>query len=366
MHCPPTSSHLHVGRLLDAAQQLAGHLRASSRLDRGLLNAAMSTAFGATAATGAWTQRDSFIAAEIALILRLREIDLPQARAETLGTLAALAALLPTQTVRSEEQIAHQHFSTPLSLSWLAAQLAGVTPDDIVLEPSAGTGMLAQWLGQGRALHLNEIDPARAEVLRRLFPWASVSGEDAARLDPMGVRPSVIVMNPPFARNAAGGEDRLAAARHLAAAVRALCPGGRLVALMPDSFTGTGKGADIFARALQGYRVIQHIRLEGAFAAHGTSVPVRLLAIDKVPGKLTTAVIQRSSLVDLIPFLEQLPARAPLRGARPSAVAAHPLVAAKASGGLFRSIGTRAMPGRTSQHAPTAAPAPIRAKPATP
>ncbi|KAJ8137328.1 hypothetical protein OY671_009459, partial [Metschnikowia pulcherrima] len=173
MHCPPLSSHLHVSRLLDAAQQLAGHSRASSRLDRHSLNTAMSAAFGATAATGAWTQRDSFVAAAIASILRLREIDLPQARAETLGTLEELAASSPTQTVRSEEQIAHQHFSTPSSSSWFAAQLAGVTPDDVVLEPSAGTGMLAQWSGQGRALHLNELDPVRAEISRQSFPAAS-------------------------------------------------------------------------------------------------------------------------------------------------------------------------------------------------
>ncbi|MFX7768537.1 hypothetical protein ABTK15_21250, partial [Acinetobacter baumannii] len=77
----------------------------------------------------------------------------------------ALASLLPIQTVRSEEQIAHQHFSTPLSLAWLAARMAMIGPDDSVLEPSAGTGMLAHWAGEGRALHLNELDPVRAEIL---------------------------------------------------------------------------------------------------------------------------------------------------------------------------------------------------------
>ncbi len=53
-------------------------------------------------------------------------------------------------------------------------------------------------------------------------------------------------MNPPFARNAAGQEDATAAARHLAAALGALRPNGRLVAIMPDGFTPQGRRAELF------------------------------------------------------------------------------------------------------------------------
>ena len=58
-----------------------------------------------------------------------------------LETLAA--ALEPSQTRRSEEQLALQQFSTPLPLAYAALQAAAIRPGDIVLEPSAGTGMLA-------------------------------------------------------------------------------------------------------------------------------------------------------------------------------------------------------------------------------
>ena len=329
-------------RLVGAAHRLVPSLTHSTRLDRAALNTAMTHAFGDTAASGAWTQRDSFIAAEIAQILSLKESGLSSGRHEALAGLNTLARLLPTQTVRSEEQIALQHFSTPLTLSWFAAQLAAIGDDDIVLEPSAGTGMLAQWLVQGRGLHLNEIDPTRAAILRLLFPSASVTSEDGAKIAQLGARPSVVLMNPPFARNAAGGEDRLAAARHIAAGVSALRPGGRLVAIMPDSFSGTGKGSEIFARALQGCQVVQHFRIEGAFASHGTSVAVRLLAIDKVPGKLTTTVVQRASISELIPFLDQIPPRPNCPDAMPAPRAEPQARSATGSASAFRAFGQRA------------------------
>ena len=355
MLTPMSPTSLFAARLIEAARALVPNLVGRSRVDRAALNAAMTSAFGATSASGKSSQRDSFVAAEIALILAARElpldVDCSPADAyatdgEALKRLAALARLLPMQTVRSEEQIAHQHFSTPLGLSWLVARLACVGPDDVALEPSAGTGMLAQWLGQGRGLHLNELDPLRAELLRLLFPCASITCEDGARISQLGIRPDVIVMNPPFARNAAGGEDRLAAARHIAAGISALRPGGRLVAIMPDSFSGTGKGAEIFARALQGCSVARHFRIEGAFAAHGTSVAVRLLAIDKVPGKNTTAVIQCSSLSELVPFLDQVPPRAPMPAPSTPLVASEARPATKSAASLFGALGASTMPAK--------------------
>ena len=307
---PETTSF--AARLIEVAHRLAHGLSQANRITRTSLNEAMYAAFGATAASGAWTQRDSFIAAEIALILFLRETTLPVGAADTVAMLGGMAGLLPTQTVRSEDQVALQHFSTPLALSWLVARMAAIAADDNVLEPSAGTGMLAAWAGEGSALHLNEIDETRADILRLLFPSASVTREDGTKVSQLGIQPSVIVMNPPFARNAAGGEDKLAAARHIAAAVAALRPGGRLVAIMPDSFSAQGRAGEVFARALQGCRVAAHLRVDGAFKSHGTSVAVRLLAIDKASGQLSTTVVQRASLLELLPFVEQMPTRLPL------------------------------------------------------
>jgi hypothetical protein len=57
--------------------------------------------------------------------------------------LTKVAGLLPTHTRRSEESQALQQFSTPVPLGFCAAIAAAITPSDLVLEPSAGTGLLA-------------------------------------------------------------------------------------------------------------------------------------------------------------------------------------------------------------------------------
>ena len=58
-------------RLVASAAFIAQDLKRANRISRQILNAAMFQAFAGTAASGAWTRRDSFVAAEIALILSL-------------------------------------------------------------------------------------------------------------------------------------------------------------------------------------------------------------------------------------------------------------------------------------------------------
>jgi hypothetical protein len=58
--------------------------------------------------------------------------------------------------------------------------------------------MLAVWARHAARLHLNEIDPVRQEILRHLFPDATVTDHDAARISAhLTQRPSVILMNRP-------------------------------------------------------------------------------------------------------------------------------------------------------------------------
>ena len=69
----------------------------------------------------------------------------------------------PEIAVRSEEQIELQQFSTPAPVAYLAALAGRIAATDLVLEPSAGTGLLAVFAHRvGARLVLNEIDPARA------------------------------------------------------------------------------------------------------------------------------------------------------------------------------------------------------------
>jgi predicted RNA methylase len=119
-----------------------------------------------------------------------------------LPMLAKIAGLLPTHTRRSEESQALQQFSTPITLGLAASTVGAITTADLVLEPSAGTGLLAIFAElAGGGLVLNELADMRAGLLDCLFPGIPVSRFDAAQIDDhlgAGVRPSVVLMNPPF------------------------------------------------------------------------------------------------------------------------------------------------------------------------
>jgi protein strawberry notch len=112
-----------------------------------------------------------------------------------LEMLTRLAGRLASQTRRSEESEHFQQFSTPLALGFVAAEAAMLTAADFVLEPSAGTGMLAIFAELAKArLALNEIADTRAGLLGRLFRDVTVARHNAEqihdRLDP-AIRPSV-------------------------------------------------------------------------------------------------------------------------------------------------------------------------------
>src|SRR3546814_10197172 len=91
--------------------------------------------------------RDAYDALEAAQVILLKSpgnwTGIALAGADAFASLRRFERALPTQTYRSEHQVEMQQFSTPISLAWLAAQAARIRPDDQVLEPSAGTGMLA-------------------------------------------------------------------------------------------------------------------------------------------------------------------------------------------------------------------------------
>ncbi|MFX5207098.1 hypothetical protein ABTC99_20775, partial [Acinetobacter baumannii] len=83
--------------------------------------------------------------------------------AAMLPMLMRIASLLPTQTRRSVESESLQQFSTPIGLAFVASRAAAITPTDVVLEPSAGTGLLAILAElDGASLVLNEFAESRA------------------------------------------------------------------------------------------------------------------------------------------------------------------------------------------------------------
>ena len=279
--------------LLAAASHLLPFLEAGRKIESGDLRAAMTQAFEGNDAEGAWDWKNAYDACEAAQILFLRKYGAAiTARGphQALALIERVAALLPTHTRRSQEGQALQQFSTPAGLAYVAARAAAMRQGDHVLEPSAGTGMLAIHACLARAsLTLNELAETRAELLARLFPDSVVSHHDAASIDDRlaaSVRPSVILMNPPFSAVAHVDKTmRDAALRHIASALARLEPGGRLVAI-------TGAGCHPQAPAwresferLQGVgRVVFTAAIDGkVYARHGTTIDTRLTVIDKCP-----------------------------------------------------------------------------------
>jgi hypothetical protein len=304
--------------IVETARILAQMLAAGEPIRRETLRALMTEATGRTDAAGGWILRDAYDALELALVLLITGPRSPIDESEPAATLARLEALaysLPTQTHRAEEQVALQAFSTPLPLAWLAGRAAGLSAADVVLEPSAGTGLLAAAAARaGCRLILNEIDPGRRRCLAAAFPDAELSGHDGELipdlLDP-AIRPGVVLMNPPFARGAERGEDRHAGARHLLAALTRLAPGGRLVAIMPESFAEAGSGWALRARADRQAELRLDILLApGAFAKHGTGVAVRFLVYDKLRDGQAPVHGRADRLDQLLARIEGLPARA--------------------------------------------------------
>ncbi|MCA1384347.1 strawberry notch family protein [Bradyrhizobium sp. BRP05] len=278
-----------------AARQLLTELERGRRIDAAVLRSAMEAAFGASDAAGVWSWKTAYDVCEAATVLFLRKFG-PAMRAKAGSTaamlpmLARIASCLPTHTRRSEDSQAFQQFSTPIPLGLAACVAAGITPADRVLEPSAGTGLLAIFAElAGGSLMLNELAEGRAALLDHLFVNVEVTRFDAAQIDDhldANVVPSVVLMNPPF--SAVANVDRRmadAAFRHIASALARLCDGGRLVAIV-----GAGLAPDnpawleAFVRLQERGRVVFSAAIDGAvYAKHGTQTDTRLLVIDKWP-----------------------------------------------------------------------------------
>lgn len=299
-----------------AAAKIAGLLEAGTPIARRDLNEAMTAAFGGSDADGRWTQRDSFEMLEHAVALHLASRPYQIASLADVHAASAVMQLLPTQTVRSEEQINLQQFSTPVDIAAIAVLMAAIGTDDIVLEPSAGNGLLIVQAPACAALQLNEIDAKRRERLADIFPDAVVTGHDGAALVSLHARlpkPTVVVMNPPFSRSVGRGEDDLAALRHLQAAIRRVAKGGRVVAVMPDWFAPSARLKAAYEAVLTGCTVRTSLRLEHCYRKHGTDIAVRLYVIDKVAGGTSHVVIQRSSVAEFLDVVT-VPQRADLVG----------------------------------------------------
>ena len=312
--------------ILAAATALLPALEAGRPVDAASLRAAMTRAFAGTDAEGVWDWKTAYDACEAAAILFLRKYGRAITARQpdsTLALIERIAKLLPTHTRRSEASQALQQFSTPPGLAFVAARAAYLSAADRVLEPSAGTGLLAVYAElAGAGLALNELAETRAELLARLFPAVPVSRQDAASIDdrlPAAIRPTVVLMNPPFSAVAHVDHSmRDAAIRHIASALARLEPGGRLVAITGASCAPDAPAwRDAFVRLQEQGRILFTAAIDGkVYAKHGTTIDTRLTVIDKLPADDPTAfpasmgiAPDTATLLDWV--VAELPARSP-------------------------------------------------------
>ena len=278
-----TSRQISTPKIRALTTALAGQIK-SGTLDVRTVSAVMTETLGGRDADGAWDWRLAHDLVQIAAG-RVAKVDYRQAGA-TLARLTALMDSLPTETRRSERQVQLQQFSTPLDLAFLIGAAAQLRPDDVVLEPSAGTGTLAV-MGEaaGATVLLNELDPHRRALLAATRRQ-TVTGHDAefiADLLDCDTAPGVVLMNPPFASSSTRTDPTMAA-RHVLSALKALRPGGRLVAIVPPALAGA-EGARLWSRicalAVPVFRM--HLPRAG-FRKMGTTVRTDLLVLDRIDG----------------------------------------------------------------------------------
>jgi predicted RNA methylase len=290
-----------AAHVVTAARLILPHLERGCRIDAATLRIAMESAFGGSDADGAWDWKTAYDTCEAATVLFLRKFGVAlRSRAASpnamLPMLAKIAGLLPIHTRRSEEGETLQQFSTPIILGLAASLAAAIAPSDIVLEPSAGTGLLAILAElSGAALVLNELAGTRADLLSRLFPAVPVTRFDAAHIDDhldAGITPSIVLMNPPF--SAIANVDRCmsdAALRHISSALTRLAEGGRLVAITGSNCAPDNPAwRDAFIGLQERGQIVFSAAIDGTvYAKHGTTMDTRLTVIDKCPTDDPTA-----------------------------------------------------------------------------
>jgi predicted RNA methylase len=328
---PSTPASNTATALLGAAEHLLNDLARGRRIDAAALRAAMEHAFDGSDAEGLWDWKAAYDACEVATVLFLRRFG-PAMRARAaspaaqLAMLDKIAALLPSHTRRSQESQSLQQFSTPIALGLAVSAAAAVTPADHVLEPSAGTGLLAIFAElAGAGLALNELADTRAGLLDLLFPAVPVTRFDAAHIHDhldADVRPSVVVMNPPFSAGAhVDGRVADAALRHLRSALARLSDGGRLVAITGANLSPDHPAwRDTFVHLQERARLVFTAAVDGAvYARHGTTMPTRLIVIDKRPANDPIAFPASSGMAKdaatlLAWVLAAVPPRLPVSG----------------------------------------------------
>jgi protein-L-isoaspartate O-methyltransferase len=164
-------------------------------------------------------------------------------------------------------------FPTPESLAERMAKLADIREGQTVLEPSAGTGRLADAAKRlGAKVDTVEMASSLRDILAK--KGHNIVADDFTSMDLKPGSYDRILMNPPFEK----GRDMA----HVRRAFEALKPGGKMVAVMGEgAFFRQDKSATEFRGWLEGVRGTSEKLPEGTFKESNTGVNTRLVVIEK-------------------------------------------------------------------------------------
>ncbi|MCC5632654.1 strawberry notch family protein [Nostoc sphaeroides CHAB 2801] len=188
-----------------------------------------------------------------------------------------------------------------------------------MLEPSAGTGLLAQMAKlHSASLMLNELAPDRSKILRRLFPGTPIFSVNAEQINDYLVgktQPSVVLMNPPFSSSPKiNSRNPDATKSHINSALQRLADGGRLVTITANWFSPANPSwRETFLKWQDFARVLMSVGVNGkVYSKHGTQIDTRITVIDKVPAdnhRQIPCISETLDLPELLALIEQLPKR---------------------------------------------------------
>jgi tRNA G10 N-methylase Trm11 len=280
-------------------------------------------AYGGSQSEGKYTVKDAYDAMELGINKYLEDTQVGKfkegvpedllrelSKADILG-LKKMLGRIPTQANRTEEMATHQQFSTPPSLAYLANWVANIKEGEAYLEPSAGIGGLAVFgKNAGAKVYVNELSERRLDLLKQL-DLDGYFNENAELLDnilPARIKPTVIVMNPPFSATAGRMKTNktLYGGIHVEQALKRLEPGGRLVAIVGKGMADDAPAfREWWSKIKSPYNVRANVGIDGEeYKKYGTSFDNQIIVIDKTGPSanniITGKVNKIEDLVDLL------------------------------------------------------------------
>jgi len=173
------------------------------------------------------------------------------------------------------------YFPTPSKIVDKMIELADIQPSDIILEPSAGQGHIADQICKTVGMCADDIYVC--EILPENISVLESKGYDvihdfisfADGLDGYGIKFHKILMNPPF--------EKQSDITHVTTAFDLLAPNGILVAIMSSgvTFRGNKKTVEFRENILEPYCThLEHLP-DGAFKESGTMASTILLKLKK-------------------------------------------------------------------------------------